>query len=354
VDSGSRLVEIDGRYGEGGGSIVRVAAGLSALTGRPVAISNIRENRPRPGLAPQHLAGLKALASLCSARTEGIELGSDAIKFMPSKPSLAELSVDAGTAGSIGLMLQGLMIALPFAGREVRLSLTGGTHVSWSPNFDYLRNITMPVLKTMGYSCDVTMLAPGYYPKGGGKVRFVSRPCDHLEPLKMDAFGDLSAVEGVSRAANLPEHVAARQSRSAAEALAGIAETRIDVSVERALSPGSAITLWASTTRGCRLGASALGERGKPAENVGREAGEEMRGYLESRASIDPHLLDQILPYCALARGASILKGFKLTMHATTNIHVVRLFLDCRIEVEGKVGEACTVRVEGVGMRGED
>jgi len=354
VGSENRLVKIDGRYGEGGGSIVRVAAGLSAVTGRPVAIGNIREGRPRPGLAPQHLTGLKALAGLCSARIEGVELGSTAIKFMPSKPSMAELSVDAGTAGSIGLMLQGLMIALPFAGREVRLSLTGGTHVSWSPNFDYLRNITIPVLGTMGYSCDVTMLAPGYYPKGGGKVTFLSRPCDHLDPLKMDAFGDLAAVEGISRASNLPEHVAARQSRSAAEALSGVAEPRIDVSVERALSPGSAITLWACTTTGCRLGASALGERGKPAETVGREAGDEMRGYLESHASVDPHLLDQILPYCALARGTSVLRGFKLTMHTTTNIHVVQLFLDCRIHVEGKIGEPCAVRVEGMGMGGGD
>lgn len=354
MGSENRLVRIDGRYGEGGGSIVRVAAGLSAVTGRPIAISNIREGRPRPGLAAQHLTGLKALARLCNARIDGVELGSTAIKFVPSKPSLAELSVDAGTAGSIGLMLQGLMIALPFAGREVRLSLTGGTHVSWSPNFDYLRNITIPVLGSMGYRCDVTMLAPGYYPRGGGKVSFVSRPCDHLAPLRMDAFGDLVAVEGISRASNLPEHVAARQSRSAAEALSGTAEPSITVSVERSLSTGSAITLWATTTTGCRLGASALGERGKPAETVGRQAGEEMRGYLQRRASVDPHLLDQMLPYCALARGASVLRGFELTMHTTTNIHVVQLFLECSIQVEGKVGEPCTIRVQGVGMEGED
>jgi len=353
VSSESKPVLIDGRYGEGGGSIVRVAVGLSAVTGRPVSISNIRENRPRPGLAPQHLTGLKALARLCNARTEGLALGSTSIKFVPRKPNLAELSVDAGTAGSIGLMLQSLMIALPFAGREVRLSLTGGTHVPWAPNIDYLSNVTIPVLRMMGYSCDVTMISPGYYPKGGGRVLFQSRPCQCLSALKMDRFGDLVAVEGVSRASNLPEHVAARQSRAAAEALRGVADPKIEVSAQRSASPGSAITLWASTTTGCRLGASALGERGKPAEAVGREAGEEMRLYVEGRAPVDPHLLDQILPYCALARGVSVLRGYKLTMHTTTNVHVVKLFLDSRIEVEGEVGEACTITIEGVGMTGE-
>lgn len=352
MGTGTGLVEVDGRYGEGGGSILRLATALSAVTGQPLTVRNIRENRPRPGLAPQHLTGLKALARLFSAHTQGIELGSTWIKFVPRSPDLGRLSVDVGTAGSVGLMLQSLMIALPFTGRMTEVTLTGGTHVRWAPNLDYLENITLPILGEMGYECNLTMLSPGYYPKGGGRVSFISNPCDGLRALRMDSFGEVQNVEGVSRASNLPEHVARRQAKSAADALSGFTEPRIGISTEKALCPGSAITLWASTTTGCRLGASALGERGKPAEAVGREAGEEMRSYLEGRAPIDSYMLDQVLPYAALARGTSVLRGFRLTTHATTNIYVIGRFLDCQIDVEGETGEPCVVKVRGVATEG--
>ncbi len=329
-----------------------MAAGLSAVTGKPVSVRNIRENRPRPGLAPQHLAGLKALAKLFNAHTRGIELGSTEIKFMPQTPSMAHLSVDVGTAGSIGLMLQTLMIPAPFLGQRLEVSLTGGTHVSWSPNTDYLAKVTIPILRSMGYNCGLTMISPGYYPKGGGRASFTSDCSKSLRALRKDAFGKLESIQGISRASNLPKHVARRQAASATETLSDLADTRIDVLTENAMCPGSAITLWAATTTGCRLGASALGKKGKPAESVGGEAGQEMLSYIKSRAPVDPYLLDQIVPYAVMAKGKSVLKGFRFTMHAKTNIHVVRKFIDCQIDVEGEIGQPCTIKIQGSGFEG--
>ena len=40
-----RLVELDGRVGEGGGQLVRVAVALSAITGTPIRIHHVRANR---------------------------------------------------------------------------------------------------------------------------------------------------------------------------------------------------------------------------------------------------------------------------------------------------------------------
>jgi len=356
VEEETGLVEIDGSYGEGGGSILRLAIALSAVTGRAVEIKRIRESRPRPGLAPQHLTALKGMARLFNARTRGIEIGSSSVKFVPRSPVVREVTMDVGTAGSVGLMLQSIMMALPFTGHATKVSVKGGTHVRWSPNVDYLENVTLPLLAGMGYECHVTMLSPGYYPKGGGMVTFLSKPCESLRPLKMDEFGTVSSIEGVSRASNLPEHVARRQARSALTALSGLEglpKPRVDVSTERALCPGSAVTLWSSTDTGCRLGSSALGERGKAAEEVGREAGEEMRHYLEGRFPLDPYMLDQILPYAAMAKGRSVLRAAKLTKHAVTNIYVIGKFLNAEVDVEGKMGHPCVVKVDGVGKEGE-
>lgn len=44
-DEPQKLVTLDGRVGEGGGQIVRIAMTLAALTGTPLKIENIRGNR---------------------------------------------------------------------------------------------------------------------------------------------------------------------------------------------------------------------------------------------------------------------------------------------------------------------
>jgi hypothetical protein len=41
----NKLVTIDGRTGEGGGQLCRIAVSLAALTGTPLRIDNVRGNR---------------------------------------------------------------------------------------------------------------------------------------------------------------------------------------------------------------------------------------------------------------------------------------------------------------------
>ncbi len=315
-------------------------------------IEDIRQNRPRPGLAQQHLTGLRALARLFNAEASGLEIGSTRVAFAPSKVAASRLSIDVGTAGSIGLILQTLMIALPLAGREVELDVTGGTHVPWAPNTDYLGNVTLPVLRRMGYEATLNMLSPGYYPKGGGRVRVSITPVRSLEAVRLDDFGKLDWVRGISRASNLPGHISERQAASARRALQGVADPEVEISNQGALCAGTALTVWAATSTGCRLGASSLGKRGKPAEVVGEEAAGELSSYIRSRSPMDVHLLDQVLPYAAMARGHSTIRGGEFTMHAKTNIHVIRHFLDCEISVEGDVGKPYVVEVEGAGLMG--
>ena len=50
----------------------------------------------------------------------------------------------------------------------------------------------------------------------------------------------------------------------------------------------------AETTTGCRLAASALGKRGVSAEDVGREATEDLLMDLSYQACVDRHLQDQV------------------------------------------------------------
>ncbi len=55
------MIEVDGSDGEGGGQMFRLSIGLSAVTGLPVLNHSVRANRPKPGLAAQHLACVRAV-----------------------------------------------------------------------------------------------------------------------------------------------------------------------------------------------------------------------------------------------------------------------------------------------------
>ena len=141
------MIKLDGNYGEGGGSIARVALALSTLTGKPFEIDDIRKGRAKPGLKNQHLFCVKGLEELCNARAEGVELGSTYLKYWPQQIKGQTISIDIGTAGSITLLLQSLLIPSIFADSKVRLKIMGGSDVIWSPQFDYFNNVIIPQIK---------------------------------------------------------------------------------------------------------------------------------------------------------------------------------------------------------------
>lgn len=319
------MIEIDGSYGEGGGQIVRTSVALSAVTGKPVRITRIRQGRPRPGLAPQHVQAISALARLCSAKTSGVTPRSSEISFIPGDICSGDFQVDIGTAGSVTLLMQCLLPAMLRAEGPVSLQVSGGTDVAWSPTIDYFNQVFLAALARFGARANLTLRRRGYYPQGQGSVLLQVEP-GVLKPADLGPEGP-GTVSGVSHCSNLPEHVALRQAEAAASCLreAGY-EALVDREVLSLPSMGSGISLWQG-----HKGASALGKRGLPAEKVGRAAAEEIVAELRSPCAVDVHLADQLIPYLALAGGSFTVR--EITMHARTNIWTAGHFLDRRISV---------------------
>lgn len=345
------MIEIDGSYGEGGGQVVRTAVALSAVTGEEIKVMNIRKNRPNPGLKQQHLKALETAAKICGARVSGLSPGSSELFFAPVEIKGGKYNIDIGTAGSITLLLQCIMPALPFAKEKVELTIRGGTDVAWSPTIDYLQNVTFRALEQLGYAGSVTLKERGYYPRGGGSVSAVFEPCKlhgfHFQKTEENKRAGEKLTEeglkgsqskkrkimGISHASNLPDHVPSRQAEAAKSLLleAGYA-SQIDIRSCEFLSTGSGITLWTGY-----YGGSALGKKGLPAEKVGSRAAEEIIAELKAGAAVDIHLADQLIPYMALA-GDSSYTVRELTPHALTNIWVTEQFLDVKFRIEEKEG----------------
>ncbi len=324
---------IDGSYGEAGGQILRTSITLSALTGTPCTLINIRASRPTPGLKPQHLEGLKAAAQMCRAETKGFHIGSETIKFAPAEIVGGDYTIPIRTAGSVTLILQVLVPICLHASDTVTLTITGGTDVKWSPTMSYIRHVFTNILEKMNAHIDCTVQKYGFYPKGGGSIKAVIHPWEKRKPLNLTERGDIQKIDVDSVAARFLQkaQVAERQSTAFCNVLSQYPVNAKNNYVDT-LNPGSSFCATAYCEHSI-LGADSLGEKRKPAEKVGKEAAVTLKKELESGSALDTHMGDQIIPYLALVGGKATVS--RVSEHTKTNIWVCQQFLDTTFTVDG-------------------
>ncbi len=331
-------IVVDGSYGEGGGQILRSSLSLSAVTGRPFTITNIRANRKPPGLRPQHLLSVTSAGQVCGAKIEGAEIGARQIAFDPDRPRPGVYRFDVGTAGAASLVLQTIFFPLALAGAESSVAITGGTHIPWSPSWHYLEWHWLPALRRIGFDADISMRKAGFYPQGGGEIRAAVRPHRGLHGLRMEKLGLLKRIRGLSAIANLPDHIAERQR---GRALARLKEKGMgaDIEIVRMPSPGKGtILLLLAEFEGGTSCHYALGAIGKRAETVADEACGELFDFLAAEAAVEHHFADQALIPLALAPDDSFFTTSKVTSHLVTNAWVIERFTDVKIRIEGEEG----------------
>ncbi|MCX8195038.1 MAG: RNA 3'-terminal phosphate cyclase [Candidatus Micrarchaeota archaeon] len=323
------MIKIDGAMGEGGGQVLRTALSLSCILQRPVQICNIRAGREGGGLKAQHLSVCSLLARITRAKVSGASLGSKEITFEPQGIHGGEYFLDIGTAGSVTLLMQAALPVLLFSGEESLIRLRGGTHVKASPNFGYFCNVFLPAIKKFGAQAEARMLRAGFYPKGGGEAELKVRPSKlagaefRWQETKKAEYEIISAM--------LPKHVAEREEKVVRHSLAAFSPAGERKEVEAAC-PGNSITIWSGF-----IGASALGEQGKKAEEVAAEAcGAFLQEASSKTACVDSHLADQLLLYAALAEGKSSFSTSKFTSHLKTNAELIRLITERNIILSGE------------------
>lgn len=355
------MLKINGGYGESGGQIIRTALALSVITGISFEAYDIRKGRKQGGLKAQHLHCIKALEQLCGAKSEDAVLGSETLKFYPGKLKGGKIKIDIGTAGSISLLLQAVLLPSFFSEKKTRLEITGGTTGKWAMPWEFFENVYLPHLKKFCETVKVKQAKRGYYPAGGGNVLIGINPKyklsnfsnfqdflkkireENLKIIQEEQF-NLIQIKGISHASKHLEksEVADRQAKSA-RLILGKYNCPINLTKEYSdtLSPGSGITLWAVFSKDADeinfrnpiiIGADALGEIRKSSEEVGREAAEKLIKEISSGAPIDSHTADNLIPWLALFGGK--IKVSEITEHAKTNIWVCEQFLGKIFEID--------------------
>ncbi len=304
------------------------------------------------------MTAVKAVAALSDAEVRGLAIGSTDMFFTPRKRVSGSFKFDVGTAGSISLVLQALMPAAAFSPSSTEFEITGGTDVRWSPTIDYIRFVVIPILSRIGYASELKLIRRGHYPKGGGKVSMKVQPAQGFSPLQLKERPEIREVRGISHCVKLPSHVAQRQAAAAENSLKSIDGFNVLISLETYpanadphMGPGSGIALYTSDDSQAVLGADNVGERGKPAEEVGRQAAKLLVEEIKSTAPIDRHMSDILVPYLAVAEGISEFRTSQITMHTITNARVAELVSNAEIKIDGELGRPGTVAIKGIGLR---
>ncbi len=344
------MIEIDGSAHSGSGTILRYAAALATLAGEPLCVRRIRAKRDKPGLRPQHVLALKACCALSGGRLEGAEVGSQQIRYFPGQGIEGGIHQwDIGTAGSCTMVAFTLIPLALFAKKPSRFSITGGLFQDNAPSGFHMRELLLPLVRRMGGVVRLEILRPGYVPKGEGALRVEVEPIQRpLEPLRMTEQGEVKTIRGISLSSHLEQQrVSERMGRRCRELLGRRgydAEVQI-LHDSTASQRGAALLLWAETDTGCVLGADQAGKPGRRSEAIAEFVVNSLLGDLETGATCDRHLADQLILFAALARGVTEYRIPTRTDHVESNLWLVGEILGATSALSDGY-----LRIEGVGL----
>jgi RNA 3'-terminal phosphate cyclase (ATP) len=342
-------IEIDGGEQSGSGTIVRTSVALAALSGRPLHLTRARARREKPGLRAQHLAAVRACAELCRGQTKGLGIGATEFTFLPGSTIRGgSYEWDIGTAGSATMLALGVLPVVCFAEAPVVARITGGVFQDFAPSPHHLQHVLAPLLARMGGSFALKILRAGYVPGGAGIIEIEVEPIrGGLRALELHDPGVPGEVAGVAFASHLAERrVAQRMARVCEQRLvaAGLTARIARVEDSGAAQAGASLAAWTESSTGCLFGADRAGARRRSSEAIGRFVARRLLQDLESGATTDRHVADQLVPFCALASGTTRYRAPLATEHLVTNLWLAERF-GARTRLDGQA-----VEIEGLGL----
>ncbi|KAK9420945.1 putative RNA 3'-terminal phosphate cyclase [Seiridium unicorne] len=336
----AKPLTLDGRTGEGGGQLVRLACALAAVTSQPIRITNVRGNRGGPrggGIKSQHVSSIAWLAKATGAKVSGLEVGSRTLEFAPALPPTAlmqsKICIDVDSpAASTLLIFQAVLPYLLFAGNAVQgskedgieLEIKGGTNVSFSLSWEYLDQVLLPTLEAQfGIRIDRKLKERGWslgpMRKGcawfrirplklGGKLR-LKGPWD--QEVKEDDF----EVQSIDASILSPSNMHAALQEALVKDLDGWfpgVDVNFVVTEESGHESRMYVLLVAHSKTGLRWGRDFLYDRNRKkktpeivSSEISRKVSQDLHNEISLRGVVDEFLQDQLIVFQALAEGKS-------------------------------------------------
>jgi RNA 3'-terminal phosphate cyclase (ATP) len=345
------VIQVDGSSHSGSGTILRHAVTLATLVKKPLQVGRIRARRPKPGLRPQHVQALRACCALSGGRLQGDEVGSDTIQYYPgTNLNGGEFTWDIGTAGSTTMLAFTVIPPALFARSSCHFSLKGGLFQDFAPSALHLEKVLLPLLHRMGAEIDIEILRPGYVPKGHGhlsvKVSALRKP---LKTLQLDKQGSPTKLRAISLASHLENEKVSERMAARCQSLLQQRGYQSQVQIlhdATAIQRGAVMLLWVETDTGCLLGADRAGKRGRSSESIGEFVVKTLMEDLQTGATTDRHLADQLILFAALAAGQTEYLIPQVTEHVQSNLWLVEEILGARTDLQGN-----HLKINGIGLK---
>jgi RNA 3'-terminal phosphate cyclase (ATP) len=342
----SKLVEIDGSFGEGGGQILRTSLALSLFTGRSFRIKKIRAGRKKPGLLRQHLTAVRAASEISQAKVDGASIGSVALSFVPVEILPGKYHFTVCAAGSATLVLQTVLPALLLASGPSWLTLEGGTHNPYAPPFDFLQKVFLPIINLMGPTAEARLLRHGFYPMGGGRFEVTIQPVKELSRINLLERGKIQGYRIHGIVSKIPLKVAEREVKAVIKKLS-LPESCTSVEEVDSPGPGNTVAIEIESEHVTEV-FTGFGKKGVPAEKIAMYAVNEVRRYLSAGVPVGTYLADQLLVPMTLAGGGTFLT-LAPSHHTNTNIQIMKRFLDVEISKEQIGQDICRIEISKKG-----
>ncbi|KAI1379110.1 EPT/RTPC-like protein [Hypoxylon crocopeplum] len=344
---------LDGRTGEGGGQLVRIAIALAAVTSQAIRIDHVRGNRQGQrggGLKAQHVSAIQWLMDASGAEVDGLAVGSQSLEFRPSLPPTAlqgrKFDVVAGSSASSTLLIfQAIFPYLLFAGNAsggpIELEIQGGTNVSFSLSYEYLDQVLLPTLKNkFGLNVERQLKKRGWSmgPLSKGCVSLKFQPLPPGQSLKLQESWDrpITAEDFKLKQIDASMLVPYALREPLEKALVNnLGQLFPDVDINFVVTEDSGhnarmyTLLVAHSQTGLRWGRDYLYDRAwkkKTLETlsseIARKVSKDLYKEIAIRGVVDEHLQDQLVVFQALAEGrTSFHRGTgQADTHVDTNV----------------------------------
>ncbi|VVC35971.1 Hypothetical protein CINCED_3A001660 [Cinara cedri] len=382
LDRNMAVKEIDGSKLEGGGQVIRLSVALSCLLEQPIQIIKIRAGRSNPGLKPQHIAGIYLVKEMCKGVTRGDQQNSCVLSFEPQSLSMGNfnLNVDSRTAASISLMIQSVLPVAIFSNCSSTITMKGGTDVRFAPPMDYVINVLFPLYhKLFGISCDIHINKRGFYPRGGGDVKFTVNPLNYngyLKPIEMIDSGssfestirgiifitekDTAPVVGQPRLRGSHSKFPPTPSFEFAYDIGVLIkkklrqfsynDVKIEINVEKSNVFHGSVVLVAESEK-CFIGSSIIYDERKSLTDIVMNVCDKFLMDLMAKSCVDENTMDNLIIFMALANGKSKVKCREITLHTKTAIHIAEQLTNAKFQIKQTEDRLNEIVCEGIGFK---
>jgi RNA 3'-terminal phosphate cyclase (ATP) len=342
------MLHLDGSHCSGSGTIVRFGVPLAALIGQALHLTHVRAKRAFPGLRPQLLKAVEAVTQLCQGTLEGGTVGSREIVFRPgSLPQAGNFRWDIGTAGSTTMLALALLPLAAFAQGSQTFHLSGGLFQDFAPSALHVQHALLPLVRRMGLRADLHILRPGYVPTGGGSLALTTEPVQHkLYPLSMPERREALCYWGLALSSHLQQRQVSRRMADACQEVLKQQGLHADIRLlddDTAPQAGAVLAVFAKGPDAL-VGADQAGARRRPAEAIGRFVARTLLADVQSGATVDRYLADQMIIFASLAAGTSTFRLPQITDHVRTSIWLVETILGAKAHLDDHL-----LRIEGIG-----